>query len=127
MGTNGPSLHDYPGYFPAKPRFYKRRWLQLVVVGLVTFVLGVAVGGAPTATSDPEPERAVASISQSDVDAAVEEAVDDAVSDEQAAAQDDLDAQRSTLQGIRCRCCGNTSPERSHLSRSTRRLACSRS
>jgi hypothetical protein len=108
LSSTRPSLEDYPGWTPAKEPVYRRRWVQVLSVGVVTFVLGMGVGGTSTATPDehPKPAATQATITQDDVDAAVDqavdqavgEAVDDAVAKERRAAKRDMVALRSSLQ-----------------------------
>jgi Skp family chaperone for outer membrane proteins len=108
MSGTRPSLEGYPGWSPAKEPVHRRRWVQVLTVGMVTFLLGMGVGGASTASPEkhPSPAAAKVTITQADVDAAVDQAVDQAVGEavdkavakEQRAARRDVAAVRSSMQ-----------------------------
>ena len=84
---SGPSLDQYPGYFPAaKPPFWSRRKVA-ISAGLLGIFLGFSAGGAGTADAEQPSAAKTAASASIDVQGKVDEAVAQARSD----AQDDLD------------------------------------
>lgn len=100
--TSGPSLDDYPGYFPAsKPPFWTRR-----KVGVGAALLGIFLGAAaaPGAADPADPPRDASATQTSpepiqgdEFDAAVAQAVDQATGP----LQDKVWGQRAKLQAQR--------------------------
>ena len=78
---SGPSLDQYPGYFPAaKPPFWSRR-KAAIGAGLIGVFLGLSAGGAGAADAEqPSADKAATSASV-DVQDEVDEAVAQARSD----------------------------------------------
>lgn len=47
-------LDQYPGYFPAKLPPWRRRWVQVVTASFIAFIVGIAVGAAPSASTEQQ-------------------------------------------------------------------------
>ncbi|WP_201931768.1 excalibur calcium-binding domain-containing protein [Nocardioides donggukensis] len=94
--SNGPSLEQYPGYFPAaKPPFWSR-----LKVGLAAGVFGLVVGASGSGTSE-DVRPAAASTPDAVSSASVEQAVDEAteeLQDEIQERDDLLDKQEQVVE-----------------------------
>lgn len=95
-----PSLEQYPGYFPAaKPPFWNRT-KAAVAAGVGGLVIGlIAASGGTANTEEPSTSQAVdvaPVVEPADVD--LDQAVDQAVSDEHARMEDKLAQQRASAQ-----------------------------
>jgi hypothetical protein len=85
---SGPSLDQYPGYFPAaKPPFWSRK-KSAIGAGLLGVFLGLSAGGAGAAEAEqPSADKGAATSASIDVQGKVDEAVAQTRSD----MQDELD------------------------------------
>lgn len=116
MSDVGPSLSDYPGYFPAaKPPFWTRTKVG-TVAGIAGLLVGIGGPSGSTETAD-QPVQATHSFTQADIDSAVQKATsdlqsqlasnasdeDEALNQQLAAAQDALVQQREQAKVVLAR------------------------